>query len=69
LRRLHYFDYVSLRRCSGAPHHDQIELAHEDGHPYYLHVSGQTTYELTAVAAKPDAACDGKNLLEEPETP
>lgn len=69
LHRLHYFDYLSLRGCSGAPHHDQIELAHEDGRPYYLHVSGQATYELTEVAAKPDAACDGRNLLEEPETP
>jgi hypothetical protein len=67
LHKLHSFDYVSVHRCSDRPDHHQIELAHEDDPPYYFHVLGQAAYELSAIATKPDAACSGKNLIEEPD--
>jgi hypothetical protein len=68
LHKLRYFDYVSIRRCSDGPDHHQIELAHEDDPPYYFHVLGQTTYEMFAVATKPDVACNGENLIENPQS-
>ena len=67
LHKLHYFDYVSVRECSDRPDHHQIELAHEDAPPYYFHVIGRTAYEMAAIATKPETACAGKNLMDEPD--
>jgi len=70
-RRLHAkgfmsFEYQSVRQCSDAPDHYQIELS--DQPSYYFQVMGTTDYKMKSVSLKPDPACNGEDLLDKMAT-
>src|SRR5262249_32836925 len=70
LRKIGFFSYQSLRRCSDRPDHYQVGLLGEnDRTPRYLHIVGEPGYRVTAVSASLDASCDGEDLLEAIPTP
>src|SRR5258708_14371335 len=41
--------------------------SHSNGPPDYLHMLGQAAYDVSPIATKPDAACDGKSSIDEPD--
>jgi hypothetical protein len=70
LRKIHFFTYESVRRCSDRPDHYQIELLNEDDRkPHYLHVVGEPDDRVTKISASPDASCNGEDLLGTMGTP
>jgi len=66
LRKIGFFDYVSVRKCGGPLFHYQIELvqAPDDQARYFFRVAGSVIdYRMGAVSEQPEATCKGKNVL------
>lgn len=60
------FKFESIRGCSDAPNHRQVELS-GGGSQYthfFFHVMGASNYVMSGIAEKPDTHCDGPNELE-----
>lgn len=64
-------EYYSMRRCSDAQDHYQVEIGEESGpkfqtsRSFYFQVVGSETYSMLRASEKPDARCGGPNLLDE----
>lgn len=64
-------EYYSMRRCSDAQDHYQVEISEEIGprfetsRSFYFQVMGSEAYTMLRVSEKPDARCSGPNLLDE----
>jgi len=64
-------EYYSMRRCSDAQDHYQVEIGEATGpkfqtsRSFYFHVLGSGAYTMLRVSDKPDGRCIGPNLLDE----
>ncbi len=72
LPRLHHtaaglFSFESIRACSDARDHRQVELSYENSErrDFFFQVTGAPDYVMSSVGEKPDPRCKGRNELEQ----